>query len=81
MIKIFTISGLIYLMPFLGNAQFETGQKVIGGSIALSINKQESPYSYGSTNNYTNIYVSPSFAKFSKPNLLRGVGFCMFTII
>lgn len=73
MIRTFTLLSIMYVLPVLAHAQFETGQKVIGGNIGFSVGKDEAPYSYGYTSNFANIAVNPSFSKFRKPNLLKGI--------
>src|SRR4051812_28322690 len=61
------------LTTAFAQAQFMTGQKVIGGNIGFSANKVESPGNYYHSNNSL-VSVNPYFATFSKPNLLCGIG-------
>jgi len=77
--KIFTYLSPLYLLPFIGDAQFETGQKVIGGSLSAASSSGNATPSFDNRSIYhttnTGITVSPSIAKFYKPTLLRGIGF------
>jgi hypothetical protein len=74
MIKIFTISSLIYLMPFLVNAQFQTGQKVVAANIDVNFYNDKNTSTSTSENKGWNVNFHPSIGKFYKPNLLRGIG-------
>lgn len=65
---------VLSLSTLVTNAQFETGQKVLGGNMGFSLNKGENLNNLYLTYVYTNLSVSPSFSWFNKPNRLVGVG-------
>lgn len=71
--KIYSIFSLFCLTAIFAEAQFEPGQKVIGGNIGFSAGKSEYPNSYSYTS-YSNVSISPSISSFTKPNLLCGIG-------
>lgn len=76
--KIFTLASIIYLIPALSHAQFETGQKLIGGNVSFSTNSGNFPNGFDNRYSYyssiTNIAINPSVATFYKPTALRGAG-------
>ena len=70
--QIFTLFSIIYFIPLISDAQFETGQKVIGGNLSFNASKSSNDTVYKVTN--TGIGLQLSKAKFVKPNLLAGIG-------
>lgn len=76
--KTFTFFNIIYLIPILTVAQFQTGQKVIGGNISLSTNAGNATQAFDNRNTYhvsgTGLGINPSIAEFYKPTALRGIG-------
>jgi hypothetical protein len=70
--QIFTTLCIIYLIPAISKAQFDVGQKVIGGNLSFTSNTSEN-ISTGRTKN-TGWNFNFSKAKFYKPNVLRGTG-------
>lgn len=79
MIRIFTFLIILYLTPLFSNAQFEGGQKLIGGSLSFSTsagNTTQAAFDNRSVlhNSSTGISINPSIAKFVKPATLCGIG-------
>ncbi|HEX8334187.1 MAG TPA: hypothetical protein VF622_16315 [Segetibacter sp.] len=74
MIKIYSLAILLSLSTVFAQAQFVTGQRVLGGNIGFSTNKRENISNGISTTNSTAFLLSPSLGSFTKPNVLRGVG-------
>lgn len=74
MTKVYILSILLCLSVLFTAAQFDKGQKVIGGSATLSISNSEN--SYGNTNTSKQVVAAfrPSVAWFTKPNQLCGFG-------
>lgn len=67
----------MYLIPLLSDAQFETGQKVIGGNISFSTNSSNSTQVYDTRNYHSDgisAVINLSIAKFYSPVSLRGAG-------
>lgn len=73
MTKIYTLSILFCLSVSFASAQFDIGQKVIGGNVGFSTTKSENYYNPNS-DNQVNVSFSPSMAWFTKPNHLVGIG-------
>ena len=67
-----TILVVLIVTFFTANAQFNIGQKVLGGNIGFAVGKSESGDNYTSRQN--SFTINPSFAKFKKPNQLCGIG-------
>lgn len=74
MTKIYTLSILFCLSVFFASAQFDIGQKVIGGNVGFNGATSEYYNSISNKNNTTNISASPSIAWFTKANQLFGIG-------
>lgn len=77
--KILTNFIIIYLIPAIATAQFEAGQKLIGGNVSVYTNSgNTTAQPFDNRNTYhlsaTGIGIAPSIAKFSKPTVLRGIG-------
>lgn len=68
--KIYALFSLFCLTTLFAKAQFEPGQKVIGGNVGFSSGKNEYPYLSFYTSDYSNVSISPSIGSFRKPNLL-----------
>ena len=67
-----TILVLLIVINFMASAQFQKGQKVLGGNIGFTVGKSENGDNYTSRQN--SFTINPSFAKFTKPNQLCGIG-------
>jgi hypothetical protein len=76
--KIFTYLSITYLIPLVTNAQFERGQKLIGGNVSVASVSGNSTQAFDNRSTYhvsnTGALINPSISKFYKPTLLRGVG-------
>lgn len=67
-----TILAFIVVISTMANAQFNKGQKVLGGNFGFSISKNKSSDDYISRQ--YSLSLNPSFAKFTKSNQLCGIG-------
>ena len=74
MIKIYALFILSVLATVSVKAQFDVGQKVLGGNIGFSTNKNENLYNTTSSSNSSVFSISPSLSWFNKPNHLIGIG-------
>jgi len=74
MIRIFTLLSIMYALPALVNAQFETGQKVLATNMGLNFYNNKNTSASTSENKGWNVNLHPSLGKFYKPNLLKGIG-------
>ncbi len=73
MIRIFTLT-CISFAAFTASAQFEIGQKVLGGNVSFASGNEENVYMNDYENKYLNFTVNPSIATFTKSNKLQGIG-------
>ncbi len=67
-----TILALLVVVTTMANAQFNKGQKVLGGNFGFSTGKSKSSENY--TSHQNSFTINPSFAKFTKSNQLCGIG-------
>lgn len=74
MIKVYTLFFLFCFSTLITSAQFNTGQKVIGGNVGFGVNNNKNYYTYGGSSKQTNINVNPTLGWFTKPNLVCGIG-------
>ena len=74
MFKVYTLFFLFSFSALLVTAQFEKGQKLLGGNVAFSSGKSENYFGNNFNNKQVYAGFSPSVAWFTKPNQLSGVG-------
>lgn len=74
MIKIYTLSLLFFLTSLFATAQFDIGQKVVGGNVGFTTTTTDNYYRMGTSVKQVFFSVSPSIAKFTKSNQLCGIG-------
>ncbi|MEJ7677645.1 MAG: hypothetical protein WKG06_07215 [Segetibacter sp.] len=72
--KIYALFNFCFFITVFAQAQFEKGQKAVGGNIGFAAAKSENVYSSNYTSDYSNLSVSPSVGLFSRSNLLCGIG-------
>ena len=72
MTKLFTLVFFCSLAAF-ASAQFDKNQKIIGGGIGLSTGQTTNPNAFYAKSKGVSLAVSPSFAKFTRPNQLCGI--------
>jgi len=71
-----------YLLLFTGllfscivNAQFVTGQKLIGGQLSFHLSNSDLSSTSGNAQRTTSVGLSPSFSRFVSPNVFNTIGF------
>lgn len=76
--KIFTLLSILYLIPGWSEAQFETGQQLLGGNLLFSTSSGNSTPMFDNRyiyhNSATGVGINPSIATFRSPSSLRGAG-------
>ncbi len=74
MTKIYTLFFLSFLPVLFAAAQFDKGQKVLGGNIGFSTSNSKYYYNNYEAYTLTNVSASPSLGWFTKANQLFGIG-------
>ena len=69
-----TILVLLIVINFMASAQFQKGQKVLGGNGGFSTGTSEINVSDKNISKNTSISINPTLSKFTKSNQLVGIG-------
>jgi hypothetical protein len=70
MMKFSALFAFFVCSAIFSNAQFEIGQRVLGGNISFSDLKTENANGNQGTIDFTNVFINPSLGWFTKPNRL-----------
>ena len=73
--KTFTLLSFMVFLTVFAQAQFDVGQRLLGGNASFNTGKNENvTMNNGVINTGTSVSINPTLGTFRKPNVLTGIG-------